>query len=395
MAPQPLIRILTALAVSVLLYGPRTTVAHAQTLPMGDNQLMTLIPAVRDMSAPDWIQEGTVVTYEVASARVAGDQLNILGDIGVCRPDETGLSGHGFLQCGIVAHTPDQVVSFLSNILIDDASGNLTPSAAGVAVDNPGCGTLWCNPKAFIGATKLHGQGLTVMKLPTVIGDKTFQGIAFRYTSPTAVMTWIYDLETGVMLSYSHTILVEGNTATQLAVMRLRSGRQVKMPARATAAPAWTKHLTTLRFEGSMEVHIPDSPVMPLPASEQVKRTASGSKWTRYTATLAVQGQQGGEADLVSGVACLCGGFWTAPELLATYQPGQVLDTDPVTGIRLTVDDVAEAGDDAQVTVSSAGNGFKNTFVYSRQTGGLLSMTAAQQIGVATQVTTLRMVGGE
>jgi len=65
-----------------------------------------------------------------------------------------------------------------------------------------------------------------------------------------------------------------------------------------------------------------------------------------------------------------------------------------VTGIRLTVDDLREAGDDAEVTLSSAGNGFKNTFVYSRDTGGLLSMTTEQQIGVATQVMRLRVGEG-
>lgn len=378
----------------LLLLAASVACPRALAAPALEDNLLTLLPAARHMPAPDWIQQGVRVTYDAASAKVAGDMVHLFrNNFGASNPDEIGASGRGPVQWDCIAQTPTQVVGNITLcVVVDPATGKLACTPAGPSVDVPGCGSVWCNPEALATADQLHDEHLVVKKLPYPMGDKTYRAIAFQYTTDTSVTTTLYDLDSGLEISYSHAILSEDGQSTQMAVSRYLGTRQVRLPARAEAAPAWAATTRTLTYNGNMTVQIPASPELPMPIGMTVQRQAGGAKWTHYHMVQTTNGMAGGSYDLACGVASLCGGPWMAPEILAACRPGQELDSDPITHIRVVVEGVG-GPDNTQVALSQTGPGLRNLYAYDIHSGKLLRMISSQEVGVAVQVSDLRLAG--
>jgi hypothetical protein len=74
--------------------------------------------------------------------------------------------------------------------------------------------------------------------------------------------------------------------------------------------------------------------------------------------------------EMVSGTAQIFRGFWLPPQALGVLQPGQVLDEDPDTKMRVSVGG-APAGLDA-IVLTETGGASESVYAYDRTSGALV-----------------------
>ncbi len=78
----------------------------------GENSLLLLMPELRTMAVPDWLREGTRVTYFTASATVPAERFYWYKDQhgAWTRADEVGPSGAGYIQYTCLYRSPGGAV---------------------------------------------------------------------------------------------------------------------------------------------------------------------------------------------------------------------------------------------------------------------------------------------
>ena len=82
------------------------------------------------------------------------------------------------------------------------------------------------------------------------------------------------------------------------------------------------------------------------------------------------------------------GGFYACPALLQTFQPGTLVDADPVTGIRTTVGQA----DGSSVHLVAESNAERRTLTYDLRSGCLtFSLTEQQHAGGAVTAQWLQL----
>lgn len=171
--------------------------------------------------------------------------------------------------------------------------------------------------------------------------------------------------------------------------------RATTLPWGTAPAPAWVGSTRVLRYQGEMAVHVPGSPVFPVPVSVTFQRQGGGADWARYQ-QITVQGGMGGvppnvsEAERAFGPASL-GGLWISPQALARLHSGQVVDSDPVTKVTVSVGRIGptSAGMMA-VTITELGAGQRIDHLYDQNSGVLLATTSFDR--VLNAQTELRLV---
>ncbi len=89
-----------------------------------------------------------------------------------------------------------------------------------------------------------------------------------------------------------------------------------------------------------------------------------------------------------SGAASIAG-LWIPPEALARLRPGQVIEANERVGMSVTVAEVKPG----LVTLSEVGPLHRIDSTYDAKTGVLSALTQTQQIGLASMVHSLRLVG--
>lgn len=376
------------LAMVVLISG----VAQAQNLD--ENKLLVLMPELRTMPGPEWLQEGTRVTYFLASATVPADRFYYWKDYKGSwhKEDQVGPSGAGFLQYQCVMRSDTGAVGVLDNYLQQVGTGVLAPSTLGGTVDPAGAGACWANPAALVKADRFQSNDIAVIKMPQPIGDQVYKGIRFHYVGETAVTDSVYDLDSGLLLFFQHVALSADRRSTVLTQMTFVARRQVPPLVANAAAPAWMADTHQLQYQGAVTVHLQGSPQFPLPMMVSLQKTGGGARWAKYQATREVQGQLPASVDIYCGAGGLGGQPWMSPDLLAKMSAGQVLDEDPNIGTQTRVDEITRGpgGGDA-VVITQEGKGFKRSAAYDRASGKVLMIDALQQVGAAVQETRLQL----
>ncbi|MFT3786223.1 MAG: hypothetical protein QM770_08665 [Tepidisphaeraceae bacterium] len=121
-----------------------------------------------------------------------------------------------------------------------------------------------------------------------------------------------------------------------------------------------------------------------MPTQLDVALGRRGENWCEYTAKAAMQPPDGMPAQDIPAQVGVCGpqgGFWIDPAALATLKAGTVIDDDPVTHIRSSVDAV-----DAQsVRFVYQGPGVNTIAVFAKSDGVL---TSTQSTRANTGMTT-------
>lgn len=362
----------------------------------GENPLLTLMPELRGMAAPDWLQEGTRVTYHVASATVPEARRSLYIDPRHGLPrlgKEMGPAGTSLLQYVCVYRSADVAVGALDNYVVDINTGDLNHQPMGGAVDPAGAGACWANPAALAGAERFQSDKTLVVKMPHPIGERVYNAIRFRYNTETLVDDLVYDLESGLLLFHQHASLSKDRNRTLMTQMRFVALRQAPPPVADAAAPEWAATTRAMQYQGALAALVPGSPAMPIPISATIERLDGGDRWGRYRVTRQFPGQMPDATDIFCGAGGIAGEPWMAPALLQGLTAGQVLDRDPELGVVTTVEKIAPGPGGADIIViSREGKGFKRSHAYDRASGMMLLVNSLQQVGLAVHETQFELV---
>ncbi len=401
------------------------TPAPARTLAPGANptpiaQVPTLgsVPGSADFGAPGWAQAGTRLSFYGAAASVAQSYYTYVedpegdwedprtgkryrrSDTGGDAQDMPTAAGQGFTQTDVVAVEGTDVV--LTNTLygLDYMSNRfgLTPLGgsrmAGAVVDGG-----WINPDLLRNIEAAGYQDLQILRGPYTLGSTRYQAISFINTASGAYQDSSYDTATGVLLATNtstkgqdspvHGPLDNPQGNTQLSLTRFVGTRQRSLPGLGAPVPDWVARTSQLVYSGTYTAFNPYDPsgVFTWPMEQTVQFGAGGRTWATFTNHTVVTFNGIPQSSDGKGVASSVGLYWYDPAALATMSPGQLLDEDPVTGARITVESVEPGGTGAVVNIQQQLNGVLLQLGYDRDRGVLLtfrmrSETAASDISV-------------
>ncbi|MFN8520981.1 MAG: hypothetical protein U0667_16670 [Chloroflexota bacterium] len=162
--------------------------------------------------------------------------------------------------------------------------------------------------------------------------------------------------------------------ADALGISRFVSTRQLGAPGIGSTVPDWVSTSTQLAYSGSTTITNPIDPsiVVRWPTQATVTFPEVGSTWARSAlrSVTSINGvAQSGQQD---GVSSGTGLFWWSPDALAAMTTGQVLDTDPVTGLTLTVGSSGSGPTGPTLDIESQMVGAAGRFTYDVASGVLL-----------------------
>ena len=119
------------------------------------------------------------------------------------REDIETAAGHGYTQVDVVALN-DSIAALsirafgLSDLALDSSVTTLT---WGGAVGIPGAGSdYWLHPDVLAQIDEVVTDDLKIVRMPYSIGDTQFSSIWLQSISDLGNYTWVYDLDSGVLL---------------------------------------------------------------------------------------------------------------------------------------------------------------------------------------------------
>lgn len=363
----------------------------------------TLFPGAQ-LEPPTWVTSGTRVSFYTAGASIANASKQWEQDPnGVWEDPATGerysqvdtptASGEGIFQADVIG-TAGTTVG-LQWVLhgLDRWAGRFFGSLTGGATD-PGAAAeeIWVHPELLARLPETDVGALKILRGPYVLEGTTYQAIAIANLDPAAYSSWIYDTESGRLLSgttrtqgRASPVYAEGEDPlpanTQITLIRFLGTRQRDDTALFAEPPAWARPGTRLSWSGTWTFVNPFDPMgAPLiyPASMGMELGAGGPTWLAYGTQLLVD--IGGVPNLTTatGVAGGNGPYWIDPGVLAYATEGQLIDEDPITGERVTIEAVGAGPNGEAVTIVSAMPGITSRATFDVETGVLLATSRSE-----------------
>ena len=387
-----------------------TTAPTAHTAPdaeaalADENFFVTLLPELRDMPAPTWVAQGSRLTYYASAASVANSYHRYVEDEEgnwvdpttgdhYRREDIETAAGHGYTQVDVVALN-DSIAALsirafgLSDLALDSSVTTLT---WGGAVGIPGAGSdYWLHPDVLAQIDEVVTDDLKIVRMPYSIGDTQFSSIWLQSISDLGNYTWVYDLDSGVLLHTAGATqgppitgpVAQGegrDGSTFLTQSTLVNMRQPALPWATAAAPAWVDSVNHVEYDSTVTVDVTGSPIY-LAAGLTVDRRTSGTDWARYLFSRTLYSDVAPSVteymERVDGAAQV-GGLWISPDALDQLSAGQELDFDPVTQASVSVSAVDATDSGFTVTIHESGAGEVSDLVYDGQSGLLVASSYA------------------
>ncbi|MHB9131605.1 MAG: hypothetical protein ACYDBB_11025 [Armatimonadota bacterium] len=356
------------------------------------NAFLELLPSLKTMPAPPGAVEGLRIVYYSSAATVPGvyhsyhvdEQGNWVDDKGnrYRRESEPGSGGHGYTQVDVATLSTKGAVLHVVSWGLQQSMGKQIVVPIGVAghvSSTPAAGgDYWLHPTALKSAPAKSSGNVKILNMPYKIGNKTFQAVRFQYEAENSRMVYVFDRQTGLLLHSNS--MVKNDIRTMLTQNTLVDAREVKYPWAKAASPGWLSSVKSISGSGSYTVAIPYSPPMSVPMKVAMQMQARGDRWVRYRQTAVAVMPAGVPSspevrELVSGSA-QCGGIWLPPAGLTGLKSGQVIDTDPTTGIKLSVANAAALVDGrSAVIITEAGSGHTANYAYDKESGMLIHFT--------------------
>jgi hypothetical protein len=408
---QGSVGLLLALVAASMLAGGSGGNAAAQGYGLGSLDVGTVPP-------PSWVQPGARVTFYSAAIAVTQSRCQLIEDpagpwqdpvtgkhyrsTGDSGDSLSGASGDGVSQVDVVAVEGNDVVLSLTLFGIDRATGTLSVlPGAGTKVPGGAIDGLWIAPPRLAQLQTGSLGGLTVLHGDYPLNGTTYHAVSIVDPTPGACSSQTFDTATGVLLaSTTNTagatspVQLPGQDATQgasqLTISRFVSIRQMTTPGIGSDAPAWVAGNSGLSYSGEYRWTNPVDPSsgsLSYPMTAQTTFTASGPAWATYGLRTQVQLPGGGTPGDSSGVSSGTGPYWWDPVALAGFSAGQVLDTDPVTTMTVSVKGVGQGLAGPVVTITSQIPGTTGLATYDVGTGVLVG----QAIAVASSGVTVQL----
>jgi hypothetical protein len=231
-----------------------------------------------------------------------------------------------------------------------------------------------------------NGPNLEILRMPYTIGQKTYNALAIQMISDSATRAYIYDLQDGKLLAYFSAVANEPTKSTLFAESFFLNVRQMDLPWLGQDLPSWVQAGKILSYEGTVTVE--STAASPFIENIAVKTTIDSATSSYYTykesGTLYSPGflPQSYQSSLMGGIGEPAGlavpitpqtaGLALPTTALASLRPGQVIDSDPVTGITTKVIDVTNN----VATIGLANQVYSAQLSYDIASGTMVGYTA-------------------
>lgn len=198
------------------------------------------------------------------------------------------------------------------------------------------------------------------------------------------MVTGTYILSDGKLLATFSSVTSADQKVTTLSEAILIGLRQMNLPWLDQDLPSWVRAGALLRYEGTKSYEaIRAGTAMPASVSVEVRIDDATRRYYTYTqsASMHVAGfpAQYSQEKLAGGTGEPAG-LALPPPSLATLQPGQVIDSDPVTGITTRVADVTRDDTGRDIAVMVSGNdAYSAEYTYDVSRGLLVSFAETKQ----------------
>jgi hypothetical protein len=361
---------------------------------------------------PAWVQPGTRITFYGATASVAQSGYTYIEDEnGTWLEPVTGkryrrtdqgdnpegmptAAAEAFTQTDVLAVEGGDVVLATTMYSIDLLARQftLTPLGgarqAGTVVDG-----AWVHPDALRQVMTTGYGDFMVLHGPYVLGGTTYDALSFVAQSGGAYQSSTYDLGSGALLSTNSSTQGAGSPIrgpndnpqgnVQLSLTRLVGVRQRSLPGMGAPPPAWVASTPQLLYEGTYTQANPADPgagTLVFPMQSTITFGEIGSTWAAFTSRTLIDVNGTGQPTDGAGVTGSTGLYWYDPAALAAMSPGDLVDEDPTTAARFSVESVAPTASGALVTLTTAMNGVTVRAGYDRDSGVLLTLEIVQAV---------------
>ncbi len=385
--------------------------APAESPPSGG----PLAPAIGEdlaLGPPDWVQAGTLLTHYGATASIAASYYTYVEDPeGTWEDPATGkryrrtdegdgggdmptAASQAFTQTEVLAVEGTDVVISTTLYSIDLLANRYTLTPMGGARQ---AGTLvdgaWVNPDALQQALVTGYGDYLVLHGPYVLGDATYDALSFIAQGGGAYLSATYDLVSGALLAMNsstkgadapvHGPVDNPQGNTQLALTKIAGVRQRSLPGMGAPPPSWVAPGQQLAYSGT---YTQVNPVDPgsgpwvYPMQSTITFGEVGSTWAAFTNhdVIVVNGYE--QPNDGAGVTGATGPYWYAPAALAGMSPGDLLDEDPITAARITVESV----DPTLIVLAMGMDGVTVRTGYDRDSGVLVMLDIVQTVTGST-----------
>lgn len=359
---------------------------------------------------PPWVVAGLRITYSSAVATIPAGSYELIEDPnGPLLDPVTGKryresytsnpqaaaaggntgSGRGIDEITVVAVEGADVVLSRSYTFGDPISGaRYIGLATSEQVAGDRVNGAWIRPDLL--ATMKTGElgNVMVLRGPVTVAGTSYEAVSLVDPTPGNYAFFAYDAATGIQL---HAALRTGGLngqPLQLWLTELLGTRQLAIPGFGSAVPRWLAARPELAYSGTRQFALIGDPMNNTQSDPMTSRTTfteSGATWATWSTTetasipsLALPAQS-------SGATSGAGPYWWDPTALASMTAGQVLDTDPYTGMTIGVQELAQGSFGPAVVVVSAMPGLSIEARYDTATG---VMTGQTVVSIDSAITT-------
>ena len=156
--------------------------------------------------------------------------------------------------------------------------------------------------------------------------------------------------------------------------------------------PEWVGRTRSITYRGKYTANVTSAGIYSFPATLRLEFKNTGPGWLHFTQFYKLQVPANmprlseSQSERFNGSSQV-GGLWISPAVLGRLRPGQVLDTDRFTGMRLSVKHVGPR----QARLYEGNNRDAYEYVYDRQSGMLIGGTITKTLSMVKLITSLSL----
>ena len=389
--PAHIFQCLVVLA--IFLGAGRAPAPPAAVVPDPSSQL-ALVPEAAKSGPPAWAHLGTRLVYFSASANISGASQSLVLDANGNwvnkntgqkwnEQDVSGASGAGYsvFQIGYIDHDVVQLGCGL--YVVDPTDGNVQVAGGSGMVTNAGCAAdLWIHPDVLKNLKEVAQGPVLITRTPYTLNKKKYNAIRIQTTTANGYMGYVYDLDTGQMIfngSSTQGAVGVGGATTLLTTGWLVEVKDVDVPWKAAAVPAWVGKFNELDYQGVIST-VAMGGQLDRPMTIVTTPKARRDGWLRTSSTFTIQTFQGMPPDVSqsegsSGPAV--SGQWIGPDAIPKLKVRQIIDQNDITKTVTSVSDV----NPRSVTISEVGQRHRVDMTYDAATGMLVAAQTITTLG--------------
>lgn len=342
-----------------------------------------------------FLPPGTRLSYRQAVASNPGTNAG---------PDARAVGGHGIIQIDI--HYSDaqlcvaKLTMYTAGVMVD----SLTQTASETILGEGGlCSTYWAPPAVLAQYQAPPGGIQTVQRGPFELGGRSYDALYIASEFENNRVTRVYDLASGVLLSEVEGSGQRGYAAggnperASSGVQELVNIRQVSLPwSLAEALPASVQNVRSFTYRGEYITSTPgvymwDSSFrMPYETTSTVQQRGVNYLVLQNSTVMSLPGTTAQQPPSQSQtLLTAASGHFLPLAVIPTLSVGQVLDVDPVTGIRTYV----ERADAGGIVIVNEGKGQRGMTLFDASSGLALQSQIDQQTDGQNVTVTQQLVG--